>query len=118
MTTVNTSNSDHLSSYVCDVKIISIYPSFSSLATNKLPEPSSLTASYSGASCCFEAACFLFCFFVFFLTEMSKMLLLTLSLFTPLCSLCKDSVHTDLIRSKGTPIHLLPNGIASSRGEG
>lgn len=46
------------------------------------------------------------------------MLLLTLSLFTPLCSLCKDSVHTDLIRSKGTPIHLLPNGIASSRGEG
>lgn len=49
---------------------------------------------------------------------MSKMLLLTLSLFTPLCSLCKDSVHTDLIGSKGTPIHLLPNGIASSRGEG
>lgn len=49
---------------------------------------------------------------------MSKMLLLTLSLFTPLCSPCKDSVHTDLIGSKGTPIHLLPNGIASSRGEG
>ena len=35
-----------------------------------------------------------------------------------LCSLCKDSVHRDLIRGEGTPIHLLPNGIASSRGEG
>lgn len=46
------------------------------------------------------------------------MLLLTLSLFTPLCSLCKDSVHRDHIQGKRTPIHLLPNGIASSRGEG
>lgn len=118
MTTLNTSNTDHLSSYVCDIKIGSIYQSFSSLATDKLPKPSSLTASYSGASCCFEAVHFLGFVFGFFLTEMSKMLLLTLSLFTPLCSLCKDSVHTDLIRSKGTPIHLLPNGIASSRGEG
>lgn len=46
------------------------------------------------------------------------MLLLTLRLFSPLCSPCKDSVHRDLIQGKGTPIHLLPNGIASSRGEG
>lgn len=47
-----------------------------------------------------------------------EMRVLTWSLFTPRCPICKDSVHGDLIQGEGTPIHLLPNGIASSRGEG
>ena len=49
---------------------------------------------------------------------MLEMLLLTLSLFTPLCSHCKDSVHIDLIQGEGDPYSSPPKWDSVLQGRG